>query len=1676
MSTKRIFVLLAFLAIAPLAKAQLFFYSGDSISFPKEVINVLNRIDTESARKVAYDFRSVWDYEITNEQRSLVLRISEKMVERRLQVRPYHEYFFGYLTYAVKQKGINEYQLTKVLTITKEAAYNYNNEELRKFLLSLNLYFAREYLYWGRDNYTKAVGGVYTFESIGEITSSDASFTAEEFVAEETQIDTSEFVTDQEVQSFGSDDQSSDDWANDPWGNDQSSDDWANDPWGNDQSSDDWANDPWGNNDQTDDVWGNNDQTDDVWGNSSNDDWANNDPWANDPWGNSQQQTSNEPQRETFTPAIKDYVYEAKSKYLEPQLTGPVLNLDSTDIVMVTDIDSMIIEGTSGQYELKGHAFVGNGGKSYWPGELKVMRGAEIEFGKYYFEVDEAELWTPNATITFPDFFEGEAQGLYRFKSVRTRRKKDKPFPYFESYNADLVVNLPFDKVKYTGGLAFQGNKMYGKAISREKGTLEIVDGKGRKLIAKSVAFSFVDSLITSLDAEVTIVHGSDSITHPSVKLKYDPATYLLELDKSVGNYKNSAFQSSFYKMSFHTDEIVWDMSTDSLNISINSARNLIPTVFISDDYFSASRFRKYGSGLGFHPVIVCVNYANKYNARTFYIDEIINEHKITESQALEMANMLSKHGYATYNREQRQLTLLDQAYQDYRANYRKSDYDHLLIASLIDSSPNATVNFNDDLLTIRGIDEFYLSEDRDLRIEPDSGVLVLGRNRLLEFDGLINAGDFQYTGRGFTFDYDQFLISMPTIDSITIQVTFPDSLQDNSREPAEKEQLGNHIMNTSGTLFLNEPQNKSGLSEKASYPYFVSDSEAVVYFDSPEYLDGAYDKSIKFIVPPFEMDSVNKDDVGGIVFQGRLVSGIFPEFEEELVIMPDKTLGFTHDVPQEGYNLYNSGAKIYDHINLDGNGIRTSGQLDYLTTSIHSGDFVFYMDSVTAYGTHGKIEPGNYQGASYPQARLGAFSMKWLPKKDSMYIANIGEAFSFYNNTATLDGEANVTKLGVFGSGTMLTRGSRSFSDELSFSEFEYSARHADFEVLTDDPEKPAMAGDDISLRFDLIQNSADISPENSGVAAISFPYAQMKTSITEAFWDLADSVVTMRKPATVDIEDSYFYSTRTELDSLVFNAEEAVYDINTYELDIKGIPYIIVADAKITPSNGETTILENSELTPFEDATVVIDTLNGYHRLFDANIKILSRNKFEGFGTYELTTAALDTFEIKFNSFELKNVKIDSKEKRLMTVSGGEIVESNNVEVSAGFLYRGSATMYAYKKPLELDGYVKLLLKSFGNDYDRWVVYERTDASVDEVVIDFDNSQFEEGDELIAGLHYSIRGDIYPTFISDKKDYGDHDLFTPSGEIRFDVENQYYIIETPGKTAGEQYAGSTFIYDDATQDVIFEGPFNFSHATEKGYSISSTVLGNGNAKDEQFEMDAFITLDFGIPLSITDEMSFDLTDLIERIGSSVAHDNSIELMYNLANLIGEEATREYEEKGLKTYIPLNETSEELLKTFVFSNVHLKWDKDNRVWYNTSKIGLSNVRSTDINASMNGFMEISQNDSGLDLINIFLQPAAGTWYFIGYEDHHLFLISSNPDFNADIEAKSNNGTAKPGELVLLTAEINEVLGFINNFRSNHMGIDDPYNLELPDDIQLEDDENFDTIEEEDDDDDGFGF
>lgn len=1626
---RHLFIFLFTILLVGQASAQRF--SKDPAEFARQARQVLLVNKTEAFIKLAYDFETAWNSKFQQAHKEKAMQIAQGMRKRGYVIKPHFDHLFGYMANAVMHKGIQADQLHNLLDINLQALKTLDKREYADFLYELNTFFGNRELHRSNNIFVQANGGTFSFELVGAAV--DTAEVALDPEPEEEEPDDG-FITDEDLQTELAAEPSNDDWGSD--------DDWGGSGWGND---DDWGSD---------------------------DDWGTGDEWAPVETPN----TEPEPAPSTYVPVTTSYVTLAKARYSHPEIQGPVIHLKDIQLQVVTPYDSFRIKNVDGEQLLSQRTFAGESGLVEWPGQNTRTRGIEVKLEQFSLKVDRANFWTPNAKATFPGLFDGEVEGAFYWKSIRRRNQELSKYPKFISYESDVKVDLG-EKMQYVGGIAVEGDEVFGESISRKRGTLTVLDAKGRTAVFRGRKFVFGEDVVRSEAATVTLKFDGDSIYHESVAMRYDRDTEEMTIYRRK-NLNTSPFVSSFHSVTLQTDLIRWTLGADSLTLSTMNGKELVPTIAESFDFYNKIRYEKLNGIFTFHPISAFVFYARKYNTEFFYINEIAAEYDIDPNMATGAAVMLKKYGFATFDRETGRVELMDKSFHFYDAASKKKDYDNMMIPSISPAKPNAVLDLDSLGMKMSGVDRFFVTTDFQVEIKPKDGDLVLGENRQVVFDGQIKAGEFVYTGRGFEFDYGAFLITMPNIDSMAIEIDMPDSLRDGA---GEKEQLQNQLTGTSGILYLDQPGNKSGQTDFSNYPYFSSESDAIVYFDGPEILNGAYDRSVFFVVPPLQMDSMNAQDQERLFFPGTFNSGgIFPTFEDTLAIMPDKSLGFVHETPPSGYNLYGTPAKTYEEITLDHNGMMGSGEIDFLKTRIYSKDFIFYPDSVTADGEYGSIEPGNVGNASYPQAELGRFRMYWLPRKDSMYLKTVNDPFKFYHGTANLVGEANITQKGVYGSGEMLTRGSRAISKDFAFRELSYSARHADFVVLTDNPEKPAMQGEDIRLEFDLVLNSADVTPENRGEAAISFPYAQFKTSITNAKWDLEDSVITMTKPDGIPLQDSYFYTTRADLDSLAFSGTEAIYDINSYELKIEGIPYIEVADAMVIPENNETTILENSKLQPFQNAQLIFEYPNAKHTLDKGHITIDSRNVFRGYASYQLPIFE-DTFAIEMRNFmQVESAPVEEKglfakkqeqvEPPRYTVADGTVSADQNLKIANGFLYKGSVNFKAYKQALELVGYVKPDLQSKpGNDF--WVSYSRLKDTT-EVAIDMTNATLETGERPVSGIHYDIRGDLYGTIVELYKTPGDLDFFKAKGVLSYNPDRDQYIIEENRKSNGQAYEGHMYVYSDSTGDITFEGNVDFFQPGATKITLESTVVGEGNLLDEEFSVDAMMALDLGLPNQAMDAMAEDMVELILRLGNPPANDLDLVNILKIANFIGEEKTREYETESLKEYVALNDMDQVFDRSLLLSTAKLDWSKEHKAWYNSRQIGVSNIFRTDINAKMDGFLEIKKDATGSDIFNLFLQTAPGSWYYFNYQDNSILSYSSNSTFNEIIEDKSNFGDAKPGELVIIPGDENETLKFLNEFRQKYFGIEEPYNLVYPEDGTLEE-ENFETIEK---DDDGFGF
>jgi hypothetical protein len=924
----------------------------------------------------------------------------------------------------------------------------------------------------------------------------------------------------------------------------------------------------------------------------------------------------------------------------------------------------------------------------------------------------------------------------------------------------------------------------------------------------------------------------------------------------------------------------------------------------------------------------------------------------------------------------------------------------------------------------------------------------------------------FEISGKGFTLKYDSFFISLTHIDSINFYVT-----ETNARGQTMRRKINNSMVGgdstaaavgglgdqtkSSGTLFISKANNKSGKKKVAHYPRLDASAGGVIYFDREEVLGGVYDRSMFFVVPPFELDSLNNADPASINFGGTFVSsGMFPVFKEKLHTQPDKSMGFDHVIPKGGYQLYKGDGKMTGELTMNSRGLRGTGTINFLAATVNATDFVFYPDSVIGRGLEASIAEKQFGAVNFPEASLVDFEMKWFPKLDQMKIKNAKAPFNFYDGSAQMQGTVTVSKEGTSGAGKLETRGTELISRNMTFNSKDFGARHARFKVKSADPEKPLLQGNDVRLKFNLEQNYADISPEVEGVAAIAFPFAQFKTSIPEMRWDLNAQKITMKKDPDVPLESSYFYTTRKDLDSLNFNAESAEYDLKTQELKVSGIPYIIVADAKITPENNQVLILENAKIGTLKNTTIILDTLNGYHRLTEGVVDIISRKEFTGYATYQYVNFLKDTFAIKMTDFHLEPISDVEQSRRssrkksstasMQTVGTGAVAEQDQLVLGAGMFYKGDMIMYATRPALQLSGFVKLDIKKI-KDYSTWIKYEQTGDETD-VLIDYASAITEEGKKVNAGLHVGNNdNELYITFLSDKKSEDDEDFFVPQGKIYYDTATREFKIEDMEKAAGNKLSGKVFAYKDETMQVRFEGPINLFQGT-KDFNLTASALGQGNLETNEIRMNSFVMVETAVPPTAFDIMGKQIQDVIKNEGADEGLGDQTELLYKIADIIGERAVKEFEQKSLQGYVSLG-TIPQLAKPLVFSNVSLKWSPEHKAFYSEGKIGMSNIGRNDINGAFEGFMEVKKNEDGGPVFHVFIKASPEAWYYFGLEDNRLLVHSSNSDFNAIISKKTNAGKAKVGEVAFIPGSEEETLAFINRFRKEYFNNDVPYSL-----------------------------
>ncbi len=1417
---------------------------------------------------------------------------------------------------------------------------------------------------------------------------------------------------------------------------------------------------------------------------------------------------------------------------LIPSASGPVITLKGVSLAIVANGDSALLANTSGDLMLKSGILVGQGGKFTW--ETAGRPDIFVTLSDYALNTISPRLEADDVTLTYEK--SKPIKGVFEY--VSKKKSGITTYPRFMSWQNDVKLPDLGPDIDYQGGLALSGTQMVGASASGQPAQLTVKYNGKPALKASSRRFDFaigdmpieatpIDStknggFNTTETAKVTGSRpmilansaafigyvGSDSITHPAVNFRYDKGQRIAWLDREQRtDYARVPYADSYHKFYIQPEVVRWDLPRRKVDFYQVGAKREVPVRFESFDYFQPQRYSDLTVDYGFHPLQIVANYVSTKKQQSFLDDDITQFAKQLNPVSLRGAlNRMVLEGYLDRDNNTKLMRLSRKGILYVLANVQKQDYDNFQVQSLFasnDSIKNATINLDDKIMTIRGVNRFVLSDSLKIYGIPSDKTLKIGKGRDFTFNGQLKAGTLRYAGQDLKFDYDKFSMGLNKIDSITF------SSQKLAAQGKEGEIGGDIKYEKAGTVFLAGTDNKSGqMKGKKTTQRLVMPEGMTVYFNQPVRGDITYNHKVYFKIPAIDNDSLGK---GEIAFVGTFYSdGMLPPFKAQLVTMPDNTLGFVHKAPATGYPVYagkkgatSSTVKFTGDLTMDKSGLRAEGTLNHLTASLNTNGMLFMTDSLLASGEKGEIKEGLVGKAFFPQVQVNNFSLKWWPKADSMVITTQKNNFNFYNATTNLEGELVVRSTGLFGKGTLRRKDSETVSNTIKFNKEGFLANDAQFKIISGKEVpgtpagKPILVGNSVDVDFNQTKGIVGLainkkeSLDDTVQASMDFPFAAYKTNINRAQWNLNAKTIAMKG----DVKTSTFTATAEEQEGLTFNGSSALYDAEKRTLNISGVPYVTSADARIYPAKGLVAIGRNGEMAPLKNARLELDTINLFHRLKNGNIQILSRTRFAGDATYQFATAKGDTASIKMGSFELKeapavvssSLTADAKKTNrragragdpkpattYFTVAHAEVDEVDNLQLAPKMLFKGNIDMQAPAPDLAMDGFIKPALKKRPDLVAGWIPFKEKVAERLEIKVD-KNLKNEGNQQLVAGLHFRLGGaGMYPTFLSPKEDSKDDDLFTATGIMRYDEKDKVYRISSKAgdapvekadvvmpvtidstkldstktdstKTNIAEAIASTdevendFTFNDARGVMTFKGKLNLLNAAPKEYLLASGSA-RVNIDSSQYRFNTFLAFTFPVP----DALNASIADKIvktnlEESNSDAADDDLNRLSDKLVPLIGQPAVDAYRVKAQNQHVALNLASPKLNAMLVLANANMRWSTKYNAFYSTGRLGVSNIMATDINAQMDGFVEIRKTVNG-DEATIYLESSPDVWVFYDYKPGNtpdalgqLAIITSEQDINDRLLAGSKN--SGKSSLEVFPATVDEKTLFVDRY------------------------------------------
>ncbi len=1292
--------------------------------------------------------------------------------------------------------------------------------------------------------------------------------------------------------------------------------------------------------------------------------------------------------------------YHRQSKFSFFMDTSFLLKFSKLNLVAATKKDSSTILGTSGVFNYNSQQWIGTKGKIKWLrfGE-QMTEQIFVEFQDYEFSLTESEFTIDSAVLTDKRFFEEPMQGDFSERILSNKANKKTSYPRFITYLSDYEVDNIYPNINYYGGFELKGLRLYGIESEWEKASLELMFNDTILARVNSDIFHLGEDQMESAKAEIKFYFEGDSLFHPGLRLKYKNENQQMVLYNENEGSSMIPFFDSYHQLDIYVQALFWKMNEDEMYFKkIRAVNNTNKASFISSNYYSEREFYRLQGIDDINPMYVIDNYLKSYNVDEVQLNALAAFMKKPTEQVSAMLIGLANKGYLVYNANEEKAIVKDRFRYFLNAKAGLTDYDVIRLKSNVTAKPNASLNINTLSLDVYGVPFVQISDSQEVYIYPYNKTISFKKNRDFNFDGYVHMGLFDFYTRSSTFVYDSFMLNMNFVDSLAFWVVKHDSI----RQIDSLVRVDNVIADLNGKLYIDEPQNKSGLKKFAEYPIFDSRDESYVFYNKTSIQDSTLiPETFYYTVDPFVFDSISTFSTEGLAFTGTLTSAdIFNTIAEPIMVMPDYSLGFLHNTPEEGYSIYQEKGQFFSEIKLDNSGFKGNGTLEYLTSKVESEEFIFYPDSLTTSSFKFESEAENDK-YNFAAAHGDTVDILWQIDTNLMTI-NSDERFILYNNSS-FDGTLKLSPSSMKGDGAFYFDQSEVISTDIDFMYSKMTADSAIFNLRDVEGENLIFKSSGYFATIDFENQKGQFNNlyQNS---FIEFPFNKYISTLDEMEWDMFNNKLnlsgnlsenyqgldTLDDLRLIDYKLSgpEFISINPEHDSLRFFAGRADYNIQDYTINVEDVRMLKIADAAIFPYNSSLSIIRDGHIPTLENARIIADTANKYHHFYEAEVTVFSKSNYSAKAYIDYVDRNFVHQPVLMTSIGVNNG---------ITTAMGSLPPGEVFFLSPEYFFTGDISVHANNKNLKFTGGYQINQECLYLQ-DSWIAF---DNYIDPQNIYFDlssESMSLDSTKAIFGIAYSNpRGKFYPRVFQALENAGDLIVVDAVGRMDFDSTTSSFRVGSKERL-NHNLIDDNLVELEMNRCILkADGILNLGLNDPKFVVKAAGIIENKIIPDSTY-LSTSLLFDFFFDKKALEMM----TDSIRLTANTPVDPTSGLFPMFLKKMVGTENSALMLTE-LALYGQIKKLPDVLKHTMLFTDVNMRWDNASKSFVSIGKIGLGSISEQPINKYVEGYIQIEKGRAGSG-VSIFLRPSKEQWYFLTYKYGILQVLSSDNAFNMYIE------------------------------------------------------------------------